>query len=337
METMLQTACFSLVAALLALYYVLGGRSLGAGVLGPVLARTEPQKRAFARALAPGWALGLLWLLAALACLLAAFPSALASLLSTFCLPVALAAGGLFLAAVALAFSLRDDCLLGLWSALLLCGSLLPALLFGFVLGACIQGVPLDGDGNLAGAPLDLLCPFPVLCALLGLSTVLLQGAGWLSLKMERGSSLQQRARHARLVLQIATVVLFAAVAAFFLWERGFQLNEGPALAVQVAGLAAIIVGIIAGFLAGGRGNDLFPFLAGSLLCAGLVALFSASMFPDFVVSTGAGPSVSIDGARADAFALTLVCTAACVGVPLAAICHFLVHRAFRGRIAIER
>ena len=335
--TMLQTACFSLVAACLALYYVLGGSGLGAGMLGPVLARTEAEKRAFARALAPAWASSLVWLLAALACLFAAFPSAFSSLLSAFSLPVALAALGLLSCALALAFSLRDGRLAGFRGVLLFCGSLLPALLFGFVLGACIQGVPLDADGDFTGAFSDLLRPLPLLCALLGLVTVLMQGASWLALKIERGSRLQQRARHTRLVLQIATILLFVAVAAFYLLGHGLQLNEGAALVVQVAALAAIVVGVVAGFLAGGRGNDLFPFLAGSLVCAGLVALFSASIFPDFIVSTGTGASVSIARSQADASVLTLVCMAACVGVPLAAASHAAVHRLFRGRVALDR
>ncbi len=328
---------FVLIAVLLAVYYVLDGFDLGAAVLSPIVAKTEQERRALVRAIGPVWDGNEVWLLTAGGALFAAFAPAYASAFSGFYLAIMLVLFGLVVRAVAIEFSAHDEALRGLWNALFVVGSLLPALLFGVALGNCLQGVPLDANGDYTGGLLGLLGPFPLLCGLLGLSTVLLQGAAWLSLKIERGSALQQRARHARLVLQIATVLLFVAVAAFFLLERGFQLNEGAALVAQVAALVAIVVGIVAGFLAGGRGSDLFPFLAASLVCVGLVALFTASMFPNFIVSTGTGPSISIANAQASTLTLTVMSMVACVGVPLVAAYHIVVYRAFSGRIAIGR
>lgn len=328
---------FALIAVLLAVYYVLDGFDLGAAILSPFVAKTEQERRALVRSIGPVWDGNEVWLLTAGGALFAAFAPAYASAFSGFYLAIMLVLFGLVVRAVSIEFRMHDPALRRLWDVLFFVGSLLPAALFGVALGNCVRGVPLDANGDYTGGFLGLLGPFPLACGLLGLSTVLTQGAAWLSLKIERGSGLQKRARHARLVLQIATVLLFVAVAALYLFEHGLELNEGAALVVQVAALVAIVAGIVMGFLSGGRGSDLLPFVSGALVCAGLVALFAATMFPDFIVSTGAGPSITIENAQASTLTLTVMSIVACVGVPLVAAYHVLVYRTFSGRIAVGR
>lgn len=328
---------YALIALLLCVYYVLDGFDLGAAVLSPFVAKTEQEKRALVKAIGPVWDGNEVWLLTGGGALFAAFAPAYATAFSGFYLAIMLVLFGLILRAVAIEFRMHDARWRSFWDALLFIGSLLPALLFGVALGNCLQGIPLDVNGDYTGGFFGLLRPFPLLCGVLGLATMLMQGAAWLAAKVECGSELQKRARHTRLVLQIVVVVVFAAVSLVYLAQQGFDIGGGLSLVAQVAALVVAVVGIVAAFLAGGRGKDVLAFCGGALVCVACMVLFTATMYPDFIVSTGVGQSISIESAQASHLTLSVMGIVACVGVPLVLVYHLLVYYHFRGRVPVER
>ena len=81
---------FFLVFLLIALYFVLDGFDLGAGVLSPFVAKDDGEKALLRRAIGPVWDGNEVWLLTAGGALFAAFAPAYATTFSGFYLAVML-------------------------------------------------------------------------------------------------------------------------------------------------------------------------------------------------------------------------------------------------------
>ena len=327
---------FILIAVLFGGYYVLDGFDLGAAILSPFVAKTESEKRAIVHAIGPVWDGNEVWLLTGGGALFAAFAPAYATAFSGFYLAIMLVLFGLIVRAVALEFRMYDAKWRKLWDALFFVGSLLPALLFGVALGNCLQGVALDANGDYIGGFFALLRPFPLLCGLLGLATIVTQGACWLSLKVEVGVELQQRAARARKTLQLVTCALFVIVTAVFFLFIQTPIERGVPEGFALLGVLFVVCGMVIGFAKGLRGGDLGALVANSLVCLGLLVLFAATAFPDLIVSSGPGASISIGNAASSDYSLTVMTIVACIGIPLVLIYHVLVYRTFRGRVAVE-
>lgn len=327
---------FIIIAVLICAYYVLDGFDLGSGILSPFIAKTDGEKNAILRAIGPVWDGNEVWLLTAGGALFAAFAPAYASVFSGFYLAIMLVLFGLIVRAVSLEFRAHDASWRKLWDVLFFVGSLVPALLFGVALGNCLQGVPLDAAGNYIGSFFGLLTPFPLVCGLLGLATIITQGACWLSAKIEKGTYLQRRAVRARTIMQIVSAILCALVAVMYFAMVGFRPGEETLTALLVLVGIIQIVAIVAGFFGGGMNRDWLAFGANSLLCVALVAAIAIALFPNLVVSAGPGPSIDLVSAASSTYGLTVMTIIACIGVPLVAIYHVIIYRTFRGTIHVD-
>lgn len=332
----LQILWFIIIAVLIAAYYVLDGFDLGAGILSPFVAKTEGEKKALMSSIGPVWDGNEVWLLTAGGALFAAFAPAYATVFSGFYLAIMLVLFGLIVRAVSLEFRAHDPKWHKLWDALFFVGSLVPALLFGVALGNCLQGVPLDAAGNYIGTFFGLLTPFPLVCGLLGLSTIILQGACWLAAKIESGTDLHHRAVTVRVTMQIVTVVLVLLTTFMFFTFIGFRPGEDPALPVLVVTCCALIVALIVGFFAAGRNKNWLAFGSNCVVCVCLVLALVLAMFPNLVVSTGPGDSIDLFTAASSQYGLTVMTIIACIGVPLVAIYHVIIYRTFRGTIKVD-
>src|SRR5437867_10032246 len=82
------TLWFCLVAAMIAVYVVLDGFDLGAGIVHLLVARTDGERRLVLRSIGPFWDGNEVWLLAAGGTLYFAFPALYASSFSGFYLPL---------------------------------------------------------------------------------------------------------------------------------------------------------------------------------------------------------------------------------------------------------
>lgn len=331
----LQILWYLLIALLIIGYYVLDGFDLGAGVLSPFIAKTEPEKKAVVESLGPVWDGNEVWLLTAGGALFAAFAPAYATTFSGFYLAILLVLFGLIVRAVSLEFRSNDEAWRKLWDALFFLGSLVPALLFGVALGNCLQGIPLAMNGDYTGTFLGLLTLFPLVCGLLGLSTIITQGACWLAAKIEEGTELQARAVKTRKIMFIVTIVLACLAAALYFGgiHTAFQ---GVAGGVTVIGAILLVAGFVCGLVFGAKGKDWLAFLSNCVVCAAFVILYAAALFPNFVVSTGVGPNIDIANAAGSDLTLTVMTIIACIGVPLVLIYHVIVYRTFRGKVPVE-
>ena len=337
--TALGVLWYFLVFLLIAGYFVLDGFDLGAGVLYPFIAKTEPEKTCVRHSIGPVWDGNEVWLLTAGGALFAAFAPAYATTFSGFYLAIMLVLFGLIVRGISVEFASRDRAWSRLWDACFFVGSLLPALLFGVAIGNVYAGIPMDASGDYAGIPLiGLVTPFTLLCGLLGLAMFASAGAAWIALKAPKPSELRDRAQRLRFVCQIASGVLFVLLSLY----GHFLIAPDMAPELFVARWACAIlfaVALVASIVFGKDDErDLLSFIAQSVAAIALVFLCATSMFPNLVVASAGsvGASITVATAASSDTALGWMTGIACIGVPLVLVYHVIVYRTFAGRLTID-
>ena len=334
--TFFQILWYFLIFVLVAGYFVLDGFDLGAGVLYPLVAKTESEKSVVRRSIGPVWDGNEVWLLTAGGALFAAFAPAYATTFSGFYLAVMLVLFGLIIRAVSLEFRAHDPAWARVWDACFFVGSLLPALLLGVAVGNIYAGIPMDAAGNYSGVPLfGLITPFTLLTGVLGLAMFLAAGASWIALKAPLGSELRARAIKLRAPLQVASLVLFALVTAHALIGINPEMSAGlGALRVIFALLTVAALGV-ALFFGLKKDCDLLAFVGQSAAAVTLVGLLATSMFPNLVVASASsvGPAITLMSAASSELSLMWMTIFAAVGVPIVLVYHVIIYRTFRGRL----
>ena len=332
MMTALGILWFFLIFLLIAGYFVLDGFDLGAGVLFPFIAKTDDERSLVRRSIGPVWDGNEVWLLTAGGALFAAFAPAYATSFSGFYLAIMLVLFGLILRGVSVEFAHRDPQWAGVWNTCFFIGSLLPALLFGVAVGNIYAGIPMDANGDYAGAPLlGLVTPFTLITGLLGLAMFCAAGASWIALKTPLGSDLQARAARLRRPLIGVALVLFVVVSLFghFVIQPDMVAELTIVrLALAILFLVALVAALV---LSGGGGNDLKVFVAQSAGAVLLTFLLATSMFPNFIVASAGsvGPSITIANAAAGDLTLAWMTGIACIVL----VYHVFIYRTFRGRL----
>ncbi len=331
--TLFQILWYFLIFLLIAIYFVLDGFDLGAGVLYPIVAKNEREQTIVRSSIGPVWDGNEVWLLTAGGALFAAFPSAYATTFSGFYLAVMLVLFGLIVRAISFEFHAHDPAWRKLWDGCFVVGSFLPALLLGVAVGNVYMGIPMDANGDYSGFPLfGLVNPFTLLTGLLGLAMFLSQGAAWLALKAPLGSDLRKRAVGLRFPLQVASLLLFFVVSVYALLIVQPEMAAGLSILRWLFALLVVVLIAAAVVFGNSHDNDLLSFVAqsGSAIC--LVALLATSMFPNLVVATE-GTTITLMNASSSELTLMWMTIIACIGVPIVLIYHVIIYRTFRGRI----
>ena len=361
--TILSVIWYALIFVLIAGYFVLDGFDLGAGVLSPFVAKNDEEKAIVRQAIGPVWDGNEVWLLTAGGALFAAFAPAYATTFSGFYLAIILVLVGLIMRAVSIEWAGHDASWRKIWNAFFFVGSLLPALLTGVAVGNIYQGIPMsDGSectnvfgavnpgtvGDYIGVPLlGLVTPFTLLTGLLCLSIFILMGAAWLSIKAPEGSDLLTRVRSIRKTMAIIAVVLCVAVSAYALLIIGVPGD----LPIFIPAVFAIlfVVAIVLVIMRGTTDKDISTFIIAALSAVALVGLLGTSMFPHLVVAglgdpiglnqvfgvENLGTNIGVADASEDG-TLAWMLGITVVALPLVLFYHFLVYRAFMGRISPE-
>jgi len=330
---------FVLIAVLIIGYFALDGFDLGVGVLYPFLGKTEGQKAALRKSVAPVWDGNEVWLLTAGGALFAAFAPAYATSFSGFYLAIMLVLFGLIIRAVAIEFRSHEQDNKKLWDICFFIGSFLPALLFGVAVGNVLEGIPLNAYGDYIGTFVGLLNPFALVCGVLGLVHMLMQGAAWIALKTPEQSELRAKATSLRKKFALADLVVFAIAS---LWYFMVVLPQAPlSLSVNIVAIvfaALYVASTIAVFVCkqDAPKQDIGAIVCAGVGCAGLVGTWFASVFPNLIVASNPLYSIDIALAASSDTALAAMTVIACIGVPLVLIYHIIVYRMFRGRIEIE-
>ncbi|MET0983841.1 MAG: cytochrome d ubiquinol oxidase subunit II, partial [Steroidobacteraceae bacterium] len=161
---------------------------------------------------APVWDGNETWLVLGGAGLLAAFPKAYAVMLSGLYLPVLLMLIALVLRGVSFEFRFKAQRSRQLWRVCFALGSVGAAFAQGVMLGAIVEGMPLEG-GKYLGGPFAWFSPFSMLTGVALVFGYALLGTAWLIWKC--GGETQQIAR---LVTQPLILIVLAFIGLVSTW-----------------------------------------------------------------------------------------------------------------------
>ncbi|GAA1537531.1 cytochrome d ubiquinol oxidase subunit II [Nocardioides humi] len=323
----LTTVWFVLIAVLWIGYFTLEGFDFGVGMLLPVLARDDTERRVMINTIGPVWDGNEVWLLVAGGATFAAFPEWYATLFSGFYLPLLLILLALIVRGLAFEYRAKrdDQRWKGRWDLAIIVGSFVPSLLWGVAFANILRGVPIDADLEYVGGFVDLLNPYALLGGLTTLALFVTHGALFVALKTD--GEIRHRARR----LAVPSVAVTAVLAVAFLgWTQQQTGTAASAVAFVVA--AASLVG--AG-LAARAGREGWAFLGTFVTIALAVAGLFLALFPDVMPSTLAGgESLTTTNAAATAYTLRIMTVTAVIFTPLVLAYQGWTYWVFRKRIA---
>lgn len=206
--TWLPVAWYFVIGFGVLMYVLLDGFVLGLGILAP-FAEDSDQLDNMMNTAAPIWDGNETWLVLGGTALFAAFPKAYAILLSALYLPVLMMLIALIFRGVAFEFRFKARRAKPFWGGAFALGSMVAAFAQGLILGALVEGMPLE-EGKYLGGAFDWFSPFSMLTGVAVVFGYALLGAGWLILKTE--GPLQKVARTLTRPLVLVVVAFMGLV-----------------------------------------------------------------------------------------------------------------------------
>jgi cytochrome d ubiquinol oxidase subunit II len=340
----METIWFMLVAVTIAVYVVLDGFDLGAGIVQLLVARTDRERRQVLRSIGPVWDGNEVWLLAAGGTLYFAFPALYASSFSGFYLPVTMVLWLLILRGVSIEFRNHIDSLVWkpFWDVVFGGASALLAIFFGAALGNVVRGVPLD-DANEFFLPLwtnfgigrevGILDWYTLLVAVAAFATLMVHGALWVALKTD--GELEQRARK---VAQTGWWSLLPLTVAITWCSFAIQPRLGASFAARPWGYLFPLMAVAG--LIGMRtmhGRDLAPFLCSSLFIVGMLTSAAFGLYP-YVLPSNTDPrlGLTVYNAAAAPYGLKVGLAWFIPGMLLTTGYFVYTYRSFAGKVVVE-
>jgi cytochrome bd ubiquinol oxidase subunit II len=337
---------FCIVAFMLAAYVVLDGFDVGVGILGPILARTEQDRRVMLRSIGPVWDGNEVWLIAGGGTLYFAFPLLYASAFSGFYLPLMIVLW--LLIGRGIGIELRSHADDAVWRSffdgLFFISSALLAIFLGAALANVIRGVPIGPDQYFflplwtnwrVGPSPGILDWYTVIGAMVALIALAMHGALWLALKTTGELELraQQLAGRAWLPLSAVTIASLWATTSI----RPSTLNNyrhHPVLfAIPV--LVAVALVAVRRFSAGGR--HLHAFLASGTYLALMLIGACAGLYPTLLPSSiNPNDDITIAKALSGPYAMHIGLIWWCFGILLALGYFAVTYTLFRGKVSAD-
>lgn len=322
----LTTVWFIVIAFLWIGYFALEGFDFGVGILLPVLAKDETERRVMINTIGPVWDGNEVWLLVAGGATFAAFPHWYATLFSGFYLPLLLILVALIVRGVAFEYRHKrhDAQWQSRWDLAIVFGSLLPAVLWGVAFANIVVGVPIDGDMEFTGNLFTLLNPFGLLGGLVTLTLFITHGATFIALKTVGDIRLRARA----LAWKSGLVAAVLAVV-FLVWMQARTGSVGSGVVFVLAALL-LVAGVAAAYA--GREGVSFAGTFGAIAFA--VAGMFLALFPDVMPSsTDVAFSLTTTNASATHYTLTIMTWVAAIFTPLVLGYQTWTYWVFRKRI----
>lgn len=342
----METLWFVLVALMVVAYVVLDGFDLGAGMIGPLIAKTDDERRLVIRSIGPVWDGNEVWLLAAGGAIYFAFPLLYASSFSGFYLPLMMVLWLLMLRG--LGIELRSHYADPMWRSffdfIFSISSLLLAVFFGAALGNVVRGVPLGADGYFfeplwtnfrVGPGPGILDWYTVMTGVVALVTLAVHGANWVALKTE--GELQQRARRlarfgAPLMIVLTVVSLVATLSVRPDVLKNFGLRPwGWAIPAVVA------VSLVALVFFQAKRRDREAFWATSAYLIGMLGGAAFALYPVLLhSSTDPSYSLTVYSARTGDYSMRVGLIWWFIGMIVAIGYFVFAYRFFRGKVVLE-
>lgn len=362
---------WALLGILLAGFAIMDGFDLGVAILHPFIPRNENQRRVLLNAIGPVWEGNQIWLILGGGAIFAAWPTLYAVSFSGFYLAMFLVLLGLVLRPVAIVYRGKLEAWgwRRAWDWLFFASGLVPALIFGVAFGNLLLGAPFHFDETLnviyEGGLLGLLSPFAILCGLVSVTMLTLQGATYLATKTDG-----EVAERASLFGALAAFTLFILFTAAGTWVAlgldGYVLQSavdpaGPSNPLSktvgrrpgawvdnyskwpwtFAAPAAAYLGAAIAALGLRYEAPRTAFVGSSLSVAGVIATAGFSLFP-FLLPSSTRPdhSLIVWDLSSSQTTLTLMLAAVVVFLPIVLAYTSWVYHVLRGPVteaAIER
>lgn len=323
---------FGLAALLFAVYAVTDGFDLGAGILYG-LTKDRERRRLVLATISPIWSGNEVWLLAAVGSLLAAFPAAYASLLSSLYIPVVLFIVAVLFRAIGVELRGKTDSpfLVRLFDFFIPAGSAVQAWAVGLVAGNVLVGLPLDASHNLSGSWLFFLDPWALGAGFLSLAAFTLHGGLYVAAKAE-GAHRDATLAFSRRAF-IATAFFLVVDAAGFPFFMSARTGGPVSLAIFCVLCTLAAAGYAGVFLELRRSRPDRAFAASALAIAPLAGACAAWLFPALLPSRlGAAHAITVANAAASDHSLSTLLLLAGIALPLVAVYTAIAYRSFRGK-----
>ncbi len=306
---------FGLIGVLYIVYFMLEGFDMGVGILLPLVAKDDQERRVVINTIGPHWDGNEVWLLTAGGATFAAFPQWYATMFSGFYLPLLLILLALIFRGIAFEFRSRDEnkTWRGFWDWALFFGSIIPALLWGVAFANIVKGVPIDATMTYTGGFFNLLNPFALIAGLVSLVGLTLHGSLFLGLKTT--GEIQKRAAIWTKRLWVAVLIAMAGlIAAGATFAHVFTSLGSPAFLVI---LLAFILLVVLG-LAAQKGRIGLSFILSSLAILLTTAAVFLQLYPNVMVSsTDPALNLTIYNASSSQYTLGVMARVALILVPI--------------------
>ncbi len=327
----LNTIWFILIAILFTGFFVLEGFDYGVGILLPFLGKKDEERRIIINTIGPLWDSNEVWMITAGGAMFAAFPQAYATLFSGAYLALILMLVGLILRGVGFEFRSRSPSprWRNTWDWILFVGSLLPAFLWGAVVGNLMRGLAIDARMTYWGGLLPLLNPFALWAGLTFVALFVTHGANFLALRAS--GEVEKRAKAVAFWAWIVAVVLTVVfvVWAFFATDILTKPGVNGLVPAVLAAVALLLVGY---FLRRGRFG--WAFSTGTLTFVLATAMVFAGLYPRILISTlSPAYSLTIYNASSSPYTLRVMTIVALIFVPIVLAYLAWTYKVFSDRV----
>lgn len=337
---------FCIVTFMLAMYVILDGFDLGAGIIHRLVGKTESERDLILKAIGPVWDGNEVWLLAAGGTLYFAFPKLYASSFSGFYLPLMIVLWLLILRGIGIEFRhlIHHPMWKSFWDTVFSFASILLSIFFGAALGNVVRGVPLDESGYFF-SPLwttftvvphaGILDWFTVLMGLVAFFTLMWHGANYIATKTEGELQTRSRSIGAKAWWGVTITSILAMTATFSIdpeiWDN-FSANQWGYI-FPVGGL----LGLSGAFYYRTKDNDTATFLSSTLFIGSMLASTTFGLFPNVLPSSiDSQYNLTIYNTAAREYGLGVGLVWWIIGMVLASGYFVYIYRAFRGKVGVN-
>jgi len=352
-----------LLGVLLIGFAIMDGFDLGTAILLPFVGKTDVERRIILNSVGPVWDGNQVWFILGGGAIFAAWPLVYAVSFSGFYYAMFLVLVALILRPVGFDYrsKINNTTWRTVWDYCLFISGLVPSLVFGVAIGNVLLGVNFSFDNfmiieNKIGF-FELFTPFSLLCGLLSVSMLTVQGACFLSIKTE--GDIQKRIKKLLNILPFVNIALFALGGLMLQKIDGYVITkilshsaDSNPLNKEVSRQAGawlnnystykwFIIAPILGFagqifatILSHFKHDVKAFIASSLSVFGIIATVGLTCFP-FILPSSLNPnsSLTVWDASSSYHTLVVMFIAALIFVPLIISYTSFVFMVLRGKV----
>lgn len=355
---------WALLGILLIGFVVLDGFDLGIALLLPFLGKTDQDRRIMLNTVGPVWEGNQVWLILGAGASFAAWPPLYAVSFSGLYAAMFIALLALILRPVGFTFrsKMPTKAWRSFWDKALFVSALVPSFVFGIAFGNLFLGFPFHFDSELyslyTGSFWELFTPFPILCGLMSLAMMVMQGTSFLRLKTA-GAMAQDAKRVASWAIlfllfsfTLAGFLIISTIKGYTFTSpidmRGVSNPLNKTVLVEVGAWLqnfskaplSIIIPILAyvfllnAFLFNVWKKEMLTFIASSLSVITIIATGGIALFP-FLMPSSTNPSHSLTvwDASGSQMTLFIMLLAVIIFLPIVLIYTAWVYRVLRGPV----